>query len=135
MGTSALPALSTFPKLTFSIQNCNSLNISTVCDKKLTKITAICSFDTDIIFLSDLRLNTDAEHIDKIEKLFLYNKNRPYIFLHNSSKNSRGVGVLLSANLDPVITDKKTDLEENIQKLTVSIRDHIFNIISIYGPN
>jgi exonuclease III len=118
-----------------SVPHSNSLNISMVCDKQLTKITAICSLDTDIIFLSDLRLNSDAEHIEKIEKLFLYNKNKSYIFLRNSPKNSRGVGVLLSANLDLIITDKKTDIYENILKLTVSVRDHLFNIISIYGPN
>jgi exonuclease III len=135
ISSSALPVPASFPKLTFSIQNCNSLNVSTVCDKQLTKIASICSLDTDIIFLSDLRLNSDAEHIEKIEKLFLYNKNRSYIFLHNSSKNSRGVGILLSASLDPTITDRKIDNSENILKLTVTVRGHSFNIISIYGPN
>ena len=44
--------------LSFSIQNCNSLNVSTSCPKQVKKIKAILDLDTDVIFLSDLRFNT-----------------------------------------------------------------------------
>ncbi len=117
-----LPVVQNFPRLSFSIQNCNSLNISTVCDKQLAKISAVCALNTDIIMLSDLRLNSDLEHIDKIEKLFLYNKSKPYKFLHNSSKNSRGVGILLAHNLDINIISSNKDEDENILHLVVSVQ-------------
>jgi exonuclease III len=131
----SLPIPSTFPKLSFSIQNCNSLNISTVCDKQLTKISALCSFNTDIVFLSDLRLNSDPEHIEKIEKLFLYNKQRSYVFVHNSTKNSRGVGILLASDLNANIMSSKKDDAENILLLTISIGEHILTVTAVYGPN
>jgi hypothetical protein len=88
-----LSNVNNIPKLLYSIQNCNSLNISTVCDKQLKKISAITSLETDIIFLCDLRLGTDSDHKDKIEKLFRYNKSKLYEFFYNSSKNSRSVGI------------------------------------------
>ncbi len=77
--------LSKFPKLSYSIQNCNSLNISTVCDRQLKKIVAIMSLETDIILLCDIRLGMDNEQIERISILFRYNKNKPYEFLFNSS--------------------------------------------------
>ncbi len=64
------------PSLTISMQNCNSLNVSTDCDKQLAKLIAITALCTDIIFLSDVRLNDDAFAIDKISKVFLCNNNR-----------------------------------------------------------
>ncbi len=133
--SSQLPVPLNFPKLSFSIQNCNSLNISTVCDKQLTKISAICALNTDIILLSDLRLNSDLENIEKIEKLFLYNKNKSYKFFHNSSKNSRKVGILIAYNLDTNIVFTNKDEDENILHLVVSVQGHVFNLLSVYGPN
>ncbi len=50
-----------FPDLTFSVQNCNSLNISTVCYKQLTKIKAITALCTDIIFLSGDQVKFGSE--------------------------------------------------------------------------
>jgi hypothetical protein len=69
-----------FPKISIGTQNCNSLNISTTCDRQLKKVSAICSMDNDIILLCDLRLNADVDHIEKIKKQFLYNKSRQYNF-------------------------------------------------------
>jgi hypothetical protein len=66
------------PLLSLSAQNCNSLNISTECHIQLTKLIAITSLLTDIIFLSDLRLNNSAEHVQRIEKHFLYAGSRSY---------------------------------------------------------
>jgi hypothetical protein len=45
-----------FPQFTLSCQNCNSLNISTECDKQLTKIISITSLLSNVIFLSDIRM-------------------------------------------------------------------------------
>jgi hypothetical protein len=54
-----------FPHITVAAQNCNSLNISTECDKQLSKIIAITSLCTSIIFLSDIRMGGSAEHYKK----------------------------------------------------------------------
>ncbi len=72
---------------------------STVCNKQLSKICAITALCTDIIFLSDIRLNSNPEHIEKVKKLFLYNPIHSYEAFFNSTKNSRGVGILISTRL------------------------------------
>jgi exonuclease III len=82
-----------------------------------------------------LRLNSDPEHIEKIEKLFLYNKQRSYVFVHNSTKNSRGVGILLASDLNANIMSSKKDDDENILFLTISIGEHILTVTAVYGPN
>jgi hypothetical protein len=61
----SLMNLNQFPKIYISSQNCNSLNISTLCDKQLKKVQAILNLDTDIIFLCDIRLSTCADNIEK----------------------------------------------------------------------
>ncbi len=110
-----------YPKLSYAIQNCNSLNISTVCDKQLKKISAITTLDTDIIFLCDLRLGTDMEHKNNICKLFRYNKSKSYELFYNSSKSSRGVGILISNSLNFKVINTVKDVSENILGLTISI--------------
>ncbi len=124
-----------FPHITFSAQNCNSLNISTECDKQLAKIIAITSLCTNIIFLSDLRLSGSMEQCNKIAKLFLTNRNKQYNHYYNSSKNSRGVGILIDNSLQLEIKKIYKDPQENILGLTVSLDDTLINLISIYGPN
>ncbi len=69
-----------FPHISLSSQNCNSLNISTECDKQLSKVVAISSLCTNIIFLSDIRLGANASHVNKLEKLFLTNTSKSYNF-------------------------------------------------------
>jgi exonuclease III len=91
--------------------------------------------DSDIILLCDLRLNADADHIEKIKKLFLYNKSRQYDFLHNSSKNSRGVGILISRCLNYSVSRCLKDDNDNIIGLTVKIDDFPVRVFSVYGPN
>ncbi|MFO0001221.1 MAG: hypothetical protein ACK559_08825, partial [bacterium] len=54
------------PLISVSVQNCNSLNISTECRKQLTKMIAITALLTDFIFLSDIRLNSSQTHIQRI---------------------------------------------------------------------
>jgi exonuclease III len=126
--------LQVFPILPLS-QNCNSLNISTECDKQLSKIIAITSLCTSVIFLSDLRLCGTPEQCNKISKLFLTNSNKQYQFYYNSTKNSRGVGILIDNSLQIVVKYVFKDPQENILGLTVLLDDTTINIISIYGPN
>jgi hypothetical protein len=93
--TPAMNVINSFPHLTISMQNCNSLNISTECDKQLAKIVAITSVRSSIILLSDLCLCANQTQIEKIQKIFLTNSNKSYQFFYNSDKNSRGVGILI----------------------------------------
>jgi hypothetical protein len=108
-----------FPDLTFAVQNCNSLNISTVCSKQLTKIIAITALCTDIIFLSDIRLNSDPEHVEKIKKLFLYHSPQAYQAHFNSTQNKRGVGILISNRLNATVIKEYRDQDENILGLVL----------------
>jgi exonuclease III len=127
--------LKNFPKITLATQNCNSLNVSTVCDKQLKKISAICALETDIILLCDIRLNSARKEVEKIEKLFLYNKSKQYDFYFNSSKNSRGVGILISHHLNYSISKTLKDDKENILGLSINLDGFPLRIFSVYGPN
>jgi hypothetical protein len=50
-----------FPCITISALNCNSLNMATVTKHvRLRKFYGICSLKTDIIFVSDIRMCNDA---------------------------------------------------------------------------
>ncbi len=69
-----------FPQFTISCQNCNSLNISTECDKQLTKIISITSLLTNVIFLSDIRMGGSLDHCEKIVKMFQTNTSKQYHF-------------------------------------------------------
>ncbi len=60
---------------------------------------AITALLTDFIFLSDIRLNTSAAHIERISKQFLYEGKRSYKLSTNSNMNRRGVGLLMAADL------------------------------------
>jgi hypothetical protein len=62
-----------FPTLTFGNQNCNSLNLSTSCEKQLKKIATITESGKDFIFLSDIRLSNNTL-IPDLKRVFLYNK-------------------------------------------------------------
>ncbi len=75
-----------FPNIIFAAQNCNSLNISPDCNKQVIKLLAIISLCTDIIFLSDLRLNENIEKIDKVKSMARLNSNRSYDCYFNSTK-------------------------------------------------
>jgi exonuclease III len=123
------------PQLTFSAQNCNSLNISTECDKQLSKLIAITALRTDIIFLSDIRLNLGIAQIEKIRKIFACNSNKNYDFFYNSTTSRRGVGILISKSLDFCIEGTYTDKTENILGLLTVVNGIKIKFCSVYGPN
>jgi exonuclease III len=124
-----------YPNISYSVQNCNSLNISTVCNKQLTKIIAITALCTDIIFLSDLRLNSNDEQVEKIRKLFLYSSHNQYDSFFHSTKNNRGVGILISRKINYTVSKTYKDEAENILGLKIEIDGFPLRIFSIYGPN
>jgi hypothetical protein len=129
-----LPVLK-FPHITLAVQNCNSLNISTECDKQLTKIVAITSLCTSIIFLSDIHMGCSSEHSDKISKMFLTNSAKKYQFIFNSSKSSRGVGMLIDNSLSFTVLSVYKCPSKNILGVRLLLDNSPILLISIYGPN
>jgi hypothetical protein len=85
--------------LNISVQNVNSLNVSKPGRIQMKKIVALLQGGADIIFLSDVRLNTNHNKsgIHNLEKQFF---NKGYTLKYNSKKNSRGVGILFNKNLN-----------------------------------
>jgi exonuclease III len=122
----------------FSNQNCNSLNMTNVTQQsQRLKIEAIASMGSDIILLSDIRLGNKNLTSSKgeISKLFLINNYKAYDFFTNSTRNKRGVGILISRDLNCKAVSSEADPEENYLLLSVDINGFRLTIGSIYGPN
>jgi exonuclease III len=92
------------------------------------KISAICEYKADIIFLSDTRLNGRDQTV--MEKLKLV-----YKMHHNSTTNSRGVAILFSNRLDTEILGTVKDTDENLLLLRIRINGIELVVGSVYGPN
>jgi exonuclease III len=124
-----------FPELKFTSQNCQSLNISIKCKKTSIIVTAICKTGSDIIFLSDIGLNSliQIAVLYNISKQFNFNG---YDFHYNSNFASRGVGIVIKKSLGLNILEIKQDRIGNILLLKVEAPECCpFIIGSIYGPN
>ena len=106
--------------LTCSIQNVNSLNVSTCCPKQQQKIVAITASNNNIIFLSDLRLN-NSDSVSDLKRIFLSGSQNRYEFFYNSTRSRRGTRLLISNNLDFQVLDTFKDELENILGLQISI--------------
>jgi exonuclease III len=85
--------------------------------------------------LSDIRLNRKNDNINDLKNAFLYNGSSAYNFFYNSSKSSRGVGILIKNNLDISEIEEYKDENENILGITCFISGKKIRLISIYGPN
>ncbi len=75
------------------------------------------------------------EHSEKISKMLLTNSNKKYQFIYNSSKNSRGVGMLLDSSLPFTILSVHKCSSENILGVKLVIENSPLLLLSIYGPN
>jgi exonuclease III len=115
--------------MSFSAQNCNSLNISTHCSKQMKKIASILTLQTTIIFLSDLWLNTNT--IGNPDNFFCPS----YDFHYNSTTSKRGVGILISKKLNYTILHRHEGLNNNILGLTLQVENETVLLVSVYGPN
>ena len=98
------------------------------------KIEALTSTNSNIVFLSDLRLN-NSECVEDLKRIFLSGTGNQYDFFFNSTRNKRGTGILISKKLDFQIIDTFWDANENILGLHIVISNQNFLLISIYGPN
>jgi len=123
--------------LTFATQNCNSLNLTTNVKNFELKIAAIKGLNTDIIFLCDTRMvsNKGVNSINRVKQAFRDFKGKKYKVYANSTKNSRGVAILISFEKDIEVTDTCTDPEENYIFLRVNYNGQKLLLGSIYGHN
>ncbi len=121
--------------ISIAAQNCNSLNISTTCPKQLKKLYSITELGTDLIFLSDLRLSNNTNNIRDLENSFLACNRKQYIFFYNSTRNSRGTGILIAQGCGMTVIEEFRDINENILGLHVKLRESEILLISVYGPN
>jgi hypothetical protein len=64
------------------------------------KLYGIAKLNTDVIFLSDIRLcgRNMVSGSDDIKHIFLHNPYGSYDCYFNSSSNTRGVGILIKKN-------------------------------------
>jgi exonuclease III len=124
--------------ITFSIQNCNSLNMShSTSQNQRLKIEAITSLKTDIIMLCDLRLGNKNLTSCKgsVSNLFLINNNCANDFMSNSTLTKRGVGILFKKDLNIIIEETINSDDENFMLSRIVLRGQKFIIGVIYGPN
>ncbi len=122
------------PKLIISSQNVCSLNVAKPGRKTHSKLITVTKSESDIIFLSDTRLNSNIQiaGVNDIEKKLTF---LGYTFLHNSHKNSRGTAILLINKMAYSIEDTYRDADCNILMIKIKIADTTLTLGSIYGPN
>jgi exonuclease III len=87
--------------------------------------------------MSDLRLSNRnmVSSFSKIENAFRTNPYASYKFVHNSSKNKRGVGILIKNDLKFSEIGRRADAEENYILVMAEINGKNVLLGSIYGPN
>jgi exonuclease III len=110
------------------------LNVSTKNSKTDLKILAITKKNSDVILLSDTRLNTNKQSaaIHDLPKKLLH---KGYNFIHNSKNASRGVAILIKKSLLWNVHRKICDPGDNYLILDISISNKRFTLAAIYGPN
>jgi exonuclease III len=124
--------------LKISSLNCNSLNMSQSARWNQTlKICGVTKLKSDIIFVSDIRVSNKnlVSSENDIRNRCLHNPYEKYTCFFNSSKNKRGVGILIKYDLDYEIIDTRRSEDENLILLHIRIAGTELCLISIYGPN
>jgi exonuclease III len=127
-----------FPEITISAINCNSLNLASrgQLNQKL-KIYGICKLRTDVVLLSDVRMSnrhgvTDSKYV---RESFRINPYCSYSVIHNSTKNKRGVAILIKNSIPFTVDDARADPDENFLACRLQIKGCTVIIVNVYGPN
>ena len=124
--------------LSFSSINCNSLNMSS-CNKLIqqSKVYGVAKLKSDVIFMSDIRLcnRNKVSGLNDLSNIFLTNPYYSYSFMHNSTQNKRGTGILIKSDIPFVELARREDREENFLLVRVEIRGKTLILGSVYGPN
>ena len=127
-----------FPEISISCINCNSLNMSVTSKHNQTrKIYGITKLKTDIVLLSDIRLcnRNLVSASNDCSKIFRTNPYSSYQFLFQSSRNKRGVGILIKNDVSFLEEAREADPEDNFLLLRASIKGTNVIIGAVYGPN
>jgi exonuclease III len=87
--------------------------------------------------LADIRLSNRnlVSCSEELKKLFLNNPYEKYNFFFNSTKNKRGIGILLKNNKNFNVLEQLNSEDENLMLLRISHQGSEVILISIYGPN
>ena len=127
-----------FDNLSFAAINCNSLNMSQ-CTKSIQKVKlyGISKLKTDFIFLSDIRMisKNKTSAISNVRDIFKVNPYKSYTLHFNSKKNSRGVGILVSNNINFLVEEERRDEDDNWILIRGQMAGKTLVIGAVYGPN
>jgi exonuclease III len=100
------------------------------------KLYSITKLKTDIILLSDTRVNDKNKvTMSHLSKTFLTNPNAQYDYFSNSTHSSRGVGILILKNADFSVERELRDGNCNILGLIINHKGEKILIVAVYGPN
>jgi exonuclease III len=101
------------------------------------KICGITKIKSDIIFLSDIRLSNRnlVSCANDLKYQFINNPYEKCEFFYNSTKNKRGVGILIKKNIPFSVLEQVDGAEENTLLLRALIYNTEVILVSIYGPN
>jgi exonuclease III len=88
----------------------------------------------DVVFLSDTKLNTEANPhaLNDIEKK-LFNLN--YLIFHNSKGSSRGVAIIIKKDIFKSVLNSIQDANNNFLLLKVELVHGVVLLGTVYGPN
>jgi len=123
-----------FPEIAFGTQNIRSFNVTGHNDQTFKKIQCILKGKEDIIFLSNLRLNSinQISMVENITKKLLF---YGYEFYHNSKNANRGAGILIASKLGVKIMGTEMDDGGNFLLLKIELKGHTITVGCVYGPN
>jgi len=134
--SSDFKTITSFPQLSFSALNCNSLNISQITSNhQKLKVYSIAKLNTDIVFLSDIRLKKDDPAVKELEKQFLSNPFCSYNFEWHCLKGKRGVGILHKSSLNLTMQVVGSDVDSNWLAATTNLNGMDLLLVAVYGPN
>ena len=96
-------------------------------DKRSSVFTYFTRNRFDIILLQETYWTLDME--SKIKSEWKGN-----VFFNHGTNISRGVAILVSSQLDHIISDTKRDNEGRILNVVLELEDRTLNIVNIYAP-
>jgi len=122
-------------ELTFSAQNCHSLNLSDRNQVKLKKkLKLITDVGTNVIFLSEVWMNTvkNPQNANTVGDIV---SGAGYQLVYNSTQACRGVAILIKEGIGLRVRRVIRDDGENMLLLVVESHGIACLIGAVYGPN
>ena len=110
--------------------NTNSLNCTDPAKMKV-KLISIINLNADITVLNDIRL-CDKKHL--VTNFLRNTEKGNFDFYANSSKNSRGVGLIVNKKANLEVSILYEDENENVLLTSVKKGENFFVLGAIYGP-